>query len=292
MTSKFLTARSTLSSTLLLSALTATTAVFAQAEPDVDGKNRPVWEAGLAAFGGGSPAYPGAEERVSRAIALPWFVYRGEVFRADGGTFGARVVKSQAMEIDIGFAGALGASSDDVEVRKGMPDLGFQFEFGPRARFILSNPTPDSVVRLEVPLRAVLEFKDGIKQRGFSFEPRLSYANRELGGGFGPGWGLTASASVVIGDRKLNQYLYGVDNAFATPTRSAYTAKSGIVSPRLQVALSHKLNKDVRLFGFTRYDFTGSGANKDSPLHIKNGGASFGLGAVWTIGRSSEMTSY
>ena len=284
-----LASRNSLTTALLLAACGASPAVLAQAEPDVEGKNRPVWEAGLAAIGAGSPAYPGASERVSRAIALPWFVYRGEVFRADGGTFGARVVKSQAVELDIGFAGALGASSDDVEVRKGMPDLGFQFEFGPRARFALATPTPDSVVRLEVPLRAVLEFKNGVKQRGATFEPRLSYANRELGGAFGPGWGLTASASVVIGDRKLNQYLYGVDAAFATPTRKAYSAKSGIVSPRLQIALSHKLNNDVRLFGFTRYDFSGSSANKDSPLHVKNGGASFGLGAVWTIGRSSEM---
>ncbi len=291
MPSKKFVSQCALKSALLLSALTVSAAVYAQAEPDVDAANRPVWEAGLAGFGVGSPAYPGAKERVSRGLIAPWFVYRGETFRADGGTFGARVVKSDSVELDIGFAAALGASSDDVEVRRGMPDLGFQFEFGPRAKFTLSRPSADAIVRLEVPLRVVLEAKNGIKQRGFAFEPKLSYANRELGGGFGPGWGLTASASIVVGDAKLNQYLYGVDSAFATPTRNAYKAKSGIVTPRLQVALSHKLNNDIRLFGFTRYDFTGSSANKDSPLHIKNGGASFGLGVVWTIGRSTQTAA-
>lgn len=272
--------------------ITFSVTAFAQAEPDVESANRPVWEAGIAAFGGGSPAYPGAKERVSRAIALPWFVYRGDVFRADSGTFGARVAKLETVELDIGFAGALGASSDDVEVRKGMRDLGFQFEFGPRVRINMARPTENSVVRLELPLRAVFEAKDGIKHRGIAFEPRISYANREIGGGWGPGWGLTGSASVMVGDKKVNGYLYGVEPIFTTPTRNAYSAKSGIITPRAQVALSYKINNDVRLFGFTRYDFAGSSANKDSPLHIKDGGASFGLGAVWTIGRSATMASY
>ncbi len=266
---------------------TLVTTAYAQVEPNLEGTNRPLWEAGLSGIGLSSPAYPGAADRTSRGLALPWFIYRGPIFRADGDTVGARVIKTKTVEFDIGFAAALGASSKDVEVRKGMPDLGFQFEFGPRMRFNLAQPTPSALIRLDIPLRAVFEVEDGLKSRGFAFEPRLAYENRNIGGG----WGLGASAGIVVGDRKFNAYLYDVPTAFATPTRRAYQAKSGVITPRVQFTLSHKLTDDVRLFAFSRYDFAGSGANTDSPLHIKNGGASFGLGAVWTLGRSSQKAA-
>ena len=271
---------------LLLIAFTAfSNPARAQAEPNVETPNRPLWEAGVAAIGLTSPAYPGADERVGRGVALPWFIYRGPVFRADGDTVGARVLKTKTVEFDIGFAAALGASSEDVDVRKGMPDLGFQFEFGPRVRVNLARPTPSSIIRLDIPLRGVFELDDGIKHRGFAFEPRLSYDNRDIGGG----WGLSSSASVVVGDSKYNEFLYGVPTAFANRTRLAYAAKSGIITPRVQLALSRAISKDFRIFAFTRYDFANAGANRSSPLHVSDGGASFGLGATWTLGRSSRM---
>jgi len=259
-------------------------AAFAQAEPEVEGNNRPLWEAGVAGIVLGGPAYPGAADNVNRTIVVPWFIYRGPIFRADGGTLGARVMKTETLEFDVGFAAALGASSDDVAIRRGMPDLGFQFEFGPRAKINLARPTADSAVRLELPLRGVFEAKDGIKARGVSFEPRLSYADRDIGGGFG----LTTTLGAVFGDRKYTEFLYGVPNAFANANRRAYQAKSGLITTRLQFALSRRITKDVMLFGYTRHDFSGNSANKDSPLHLKNGGTSFGIGATWTLGKSSE----
>lgn len=270
---------------LLMVSATASTFAAAQAEPNVETPNRPLWEAGVAGIGITSPAYPGADERVGRALALPWFIYRGPVFRADGDTVGARVLKTKTVEFDIGFAAALGASSDDVDVRRGMPDLGFQFEFGPRVRVNLARPTPNSIVRLDIPLRGVFELDSGLKHRGFAFEPRLSYDNRDIGSG----WGVSTSASVVVGDSKYNQFLYGVPSAFANRTRAAYEAKSGIITPRLQLALSRAVTKDLRIFAFTRYDFASAGANTSSPLHVSDGGASFGIGATWTLGRSSRM---
>jgi outer membrane scaffolding protein for murein synthesis (MipA/OmpV family) len=287
-----MTARLRRSSRFLATSISFTCAALsshasAQVEPNLESTDRPLWEAGLSGIGVSSPAYPGAADHTSRGLVLPWFIYRGPIFRADEDTLGARLLKTKTVQFDVGFAAALGASSDDVEVRKGMPDLGFQFEFGPRMRVNLMRPSPSSVVRLDLPLRGVFEAKGGIKHRGYAIEPRVAYENRDIGAG----WGLGASASIVVGDRKFNEYLYGVPTAFATSTRRAYVAKSGVVTPRIQFTLSHKLTEDIRLFAFTRYDFAGSGANTDSPLHIKNSGASFGLGGVWTLGRSSQRAS-
>ncbi|MEY3697750.1 MAG: hypothetical protein RL631_403 [Pseudomonadota bacterium] len=260
---------------------------YAQTEPDVEGVQKPLWEAGLAGFGLTGPAYPGAEDDVGRALALPWFIYRGPVWRAAGGTIGARVAKNAFAEFDIGLGGALRASSEDVNVREGMPDLGFLLEFGPRAKLNLARPSQESAVRLELPLRGVFEFNSGVYYRGLAFEPKLTYDNRDLG----RGWGFSGSVGLIYGDQTFNQYLYGVPSQYATTSRSAYTAKAGLITPRAQLTLSHKLNEDVRMFAFTRTDFAGKGINSSSPLHLQDQGTSVGAGLIWTLGRSSQMVS-
>ena len=262
-------------------------ASHAQTEPDVEGVQKPLWEAGIAGFGLTGPAYPGADDNVGRALVLPWFIYRGPVWRAAGGTLGARVAKTAFAEFDIGLGGALRASSDDVKVRDGMPDLGFLLEFGPRAKLNLARPSPDSVVRLELPLRGVFEFNSGVHYRGLAFEPKLTYDKRDLG----RGWGVSGSLGLIYGDQTFNQYLYGVPSQYATSSRSAYTAKAGLITPRTQLTLSHRLNEDVRMFAYSRTDFAGKGANSSSPLHLQDRGTSVGLGLIWTLGRSSQLVN-
>ena len=50
----------------------------------------PLWEVGGVAFGVSQNAYPGSDQQVNRALALPYFIYRGDVFRADRETAGIR----------------------------------------------------------------------------------------------------------------------------------------------------------------------------------------------------------
>jgi len=256
----------------------------AQSEAESEVPKKHLWESGVAMFGLAGPAYPGAADDVSRALPLPWLIYRGPVWRAGGGTLGARVAKNQLAEFDIGLGGSLRASSDDVQVREGMPSLGFLFEFGPRVKLNLARPSVASVVRLELPLRGVFEINSGVNYRGLALEPKLTYDHRHLGSG----WGFAGSVGLIYGDQRFNQYLYGVSSAYATPTRSAYDAKAGLITPRVQLTLSHQLNKDLRLFGFTRTDWAGQGRNSSSPLHLKDQGSSLGLGVVWTLGRSAQ----
>ncbi len=262
-------------------------ASHAQTEPDVEGVQKPLWEAGVAGFGLTGPAYPGADDDVGRALVLPWFIYRGPVWRAAGGTLGARVSKNALAEFDIGFGGALRASSDDVKVRDGMPDLGFLLEFGPRVKLNLARPSQDSVVRLELPLRGVFEFNSGVHYRGLAFEPKLTYDKRDIG----RGWGFSGSLGLIYGDQTFNQYLYGVPSQYATSSRSSYTAKAGLITPRTQLSLSHTLNEDVRMFAFSRTDFAGKGVNSSSPLHLQDRGTSVGVGLIWTLGRSSQLVN-
>ena len=243
----------------------------------------PLWEAGV--FGGTAvtPAYPGASERSTRSLALPYLIYRGKVLRADRSGVGARLLNTDRVEFDVGFALSLPARSSDVPARRGMPDLGTLVEFGPRLKIKLAEPTQHSRLGLELPLRAVIEARGGLRRQGATFEPRLVYALQ----GEQQAWHVDASVGAVLGNAAINDYLYGVSPAFATGQRPAYAAKSGLMLTRLGLGGSYRLHQDWRAFAFLRYDNYASAANRTSPLLRQNSGTSAGIGLLWTWRRSS-----
>lgn len=247
---------------------------------------KPLWEVGVFGFGVSQTAYPGAAERTSRAFGLPFFIYRGKYFRADENTVGVRAVKTPTTELDIGFSGSFGASSSDVEIRRGMPSLGTLFEFGPRLKVNLPAPTPQSRLRLELPLRAVLDVSDGFRGRGFSFEPEIDFSLPVAGG-----TRVGAKLGLIFGDRKLNDYVYGVATPFANAARPAYQVQAGLIATRLRLSTATRLSKDWDLFTFARYDTVNGAANHDSPLVRRSGGPSVGVGLAWTFWRSEHLES-
>jgi len=279
---------STTKAVLAAVCLSLTAPVFAQSSSEA---NLPLWEAGIGAFGVTTPAYPGADDRNGRVLALPYLLYRGEVLRADQSGVGARLFRSDRLEFDIGLAGALPSDSDDVEAREGMPDLGTLFEFGPRLKIKLADLSPTSRLRAELPLRAVIEARGGLRRQGWTFEPRLAYEMRGLPGRAAAPWAFEANASLVFGDKRLNRYFYEVAPQYATATRQAYQADAGLVLARVGLFATRQMNPDLRLFGFVRYESYAGSANNDSPLHLKNSGASAGIGFAWTLARSSRSAA-
>ena len=129
---------------------------------------QPNWELGFAGFGVSQQAYPGADQQVGQVLVLPFFVYRGVLLRADRGSVGLRAVKTPNFEIDIGFAGAFGSSSNDIAARRGMPDLGTLIEFGPRLKWHLGAAPGNGRWSFELPARGVFDLSDGFRNRGFS----------------------------------------------------------------------------------------------------------------------------
>ncbi|OYO31941.1 MipA/OmpV family protein [Janthinobacterium sp. PC23-8] len=248
------------------------------------GQALPLWEAGV--FGGTAvtPSYPGSNERSTRTLALPFLIYRGEVLRADRSGVGARLLNTDQVELDVGFALSLPARSSEVPARRGMPDLGSLVEFGPRVKIKLFDPSPNSRVRLELPLRAVIEARGGLRRQGATFEPRLAYALADPQGR----WHMETYASAVLGNATINDYFYGVGQAYATPQRPAYAARSGLMLTRLGLGGSYLLHRDWRAFAFLRYDNYAGAANRDSPLLRQHSGTSAGIGLMWTWRRSGQ----
>jgi outer membrane protein len=244
----------------------------------------PLWELGV--FGGGAvtPAYPGSAERSSRALALPFLLYRGDVVRVDQQGIGARLVRSDRVELDVGLAASFPARSTDVPARAGMPNIGTLLEVGPRVKITLARPAPNSRIRLDLPLRAVVEARGGWRSQGFTFEPKVMYE----ASGPQEHWTFDTNVGVVFGNRQINRYFYDVQPEFATPERPAYQADPGLMLVRFGVSGSRLLNADLKVYGFARYENYASAANRNSPLMQRSSGASAGIAFAWTFARSSE----
>jgi outer membrane scaffolding protein for murein synthesis (MipA/OmpV family) len=263
---------------LFLTAGLLATALTVQAQES----GLPLWEAGAFAGTASAPSYPGSPDRSTRSLLLPYLVYRGEVLRMERGGIDARLLHTNALEFDVGFSASLPSSSQDSLTRQAMPDLGTLVEFGPRLKLTLARPAPGHRVRLELPLRTVLEVNSGVRQQGVVFEPELRYEARDIGAG----WSLRSSVSVILGDQKLNRYFYEVAPVYATATRPAYEARAGLIATRLTFDTTREINPDVRIFGQLRLESYAGAANQNSPLSVQSSGVSVGVGVAWTLGRS------
>jgi MipA family protein len=255
------------------------------AEPD--SRNLPLWEAGIGAAVFNTPAYPGASDRSNRNLVLPFLLYRGKVLRADQQGIGARLLDTDKVEFDVGLAGALPSRSDDVEARRGMPDLGTLVEFGPRVKYKFADLGGAGRLRFELPVRAVIEARGGLRRQGWTTEPRFVWERRGDAGR----WTMEAQVGAVFGDRRIHGYFYDVAPQYATADRPAYRADSGLMLVRTGFGGTLRVNPDVRVFAFVRLDSYAGNANRDSPLFRKDTGASAGVGLAWTLARSAKRAN-
>lgn len=246
----------------------------------------PLWEIGVVGGAVSTPAYPGSADRSSRLLLLPAPIYRGKIFRSDESGIGARLFRSDRAEFDVGFAASLPSRSDDVEAREGMPDLGTLVEFGPRLKWMVMR-RGSSRLRLDLPLRTVIEGRGGLRNQGWNFAPRLVYEIDDTG----TGWNGDLHVGFVAASEKLNSYFYDVRPEFATAGRPVYDAKAGLVSVRAGGFAARKLNPDLRVFGYLWYENYARSANDASPLFRKSSGASAGVGFMWTLARSARRAN-
>ena len=250
-------------------------------------EEKPLFEVGVVGGAGYVPNYPASDESSVEAIALPYFVYRGEIIRAgDRGLVRGRIIRRRNVELDVSLSGSFSTDSDDNDARQGMPDLDYLVEVGPRLQLTLARAQRWAKVELELPVRAVFSTDlSSVDHRGFVFAPELAYQHENV---LQTGTQLKLSIGAKFADEELQDYFYEVDERFATSTRPAFDADFGYLGSRLQLLATRPFGKRIRGFAGGAIDLHQGAANEDSPLFRDDVTYSAGIGLIWSFYQSDR----
>jgi MipA family protein len=249
----------------------------------------PLWELGGGATVLRLPDYRGSEDVRNYVFPIPWFVYRGEIFRADRDGVRARLFDSERVKLHVSLGGSVPVDSDRNQARQGMEDLRPLLELGPVVNVHLWR-TDDrrAVLDLRLPTRAAFALRHGVDYVGYVFAPQLNLDLRWPSATAPDRWNLGLLVEVPFSDRQLNGYFYDVPAADATATRPEYRASSGYGGWQALAALSHR--KDRWWFGaFIKYDNVSGAVFADSPLVTQRRQVSGGIAVSYVFARSSTL---
>lgn len=250
---------------------------------------KPLWELGVVGGGGYVPDYPAAGQNHFKGLAAPYIIYRGKFLRAgDKGIVRGRLFKSDRIDFDVSLDGSFAADSGNNDARRGMPDLDYLGEVGPRLQITLAKAARDAKIDLELPLRAVFSTDfSSVDHRGYVFNPELAYQHENF---LKDGLKVKLSIAATFADEDLMDYFYGVAPQFATAARPAYVAKSGYLGSQISFRLIKSLSKRIKIFGRAGMGLHYGASNDASPLYREDVTYSAGLGLSYSFWQS-EQTS-
>lgn len=246
---------------------------------------KPLWELGAGISALSLPDYRGSDQSSLYAIPFPYLVYRGEFLKADRHGIRGTFFGSDRIELDLSLGASLPVNSDDNRARQGMPDLQPTVELGPSLDFNLWR-TPDRRTRLDLrlPVRTAVTVKEGMRDIGWVFSPRLNLDITDVAGI--PGWNMGLLAGPMVGSERNHAYFYSVAPPYATADRPAFDAKGGYAGSQFMMTMSKRYPK-YWLGAFVRWDSLKGAVFADSPLVKREDYFAAGVGIAWILGESS-----
>lgn len=226
--------------------------------------NKPLYEWGVIGGMGYVPDYPASDQGRARYIVVPQFRYRGLRLRSDEeDSLKARLLLSKTYGFDLSGSGAFSSNSDRNDARKGMDDLDWVGEIGPR--FYLFLVRTDRIwVRLFFPVR--MAFSTDLKSTTYqglvfapSFNVRYYFDDSKFNSII---FGVTRSHTT----HQLQEFYFQVERKDVTAERSPYDAKSGYMGTTAGLAYIYEKEHLGIYTGLTLNSYRGA-ANAGSPLH-------------------------
>jgi outer membrane scaffolding protein for murein synthesis (MipA/OmpV family) len=244
------------------------------------GAERPLWELGAGAGVLRLPHYRGSDQSHTWLLPVPYFVYRGEILRADREGARAMLLDAERLDIDISLAATAPTRSRDNRARAGMPDLSPTVELGPNVNLTLARGAQWKL-QARLPVRAAFTLESGPDRIGWLASPNLNLDLRTHG------WNVGVLTGPVYGTRRMNGYFFDVAPEFATASRPAYRAPGGYAGWRLVSGVSRRIG-DFWIGGFVAGDTVRSARFDDSPLVRKRDTLAFGIAVSWVFATSSQ----
>lgn len=243
---------------------------------------RPLWEFGLGAGGLRMPHYRGSDQTHAWLLPVPYFIYRGEILKADRNGARAQLLDSRLFDLDLSVAAGAPTRSDDNDARAGMDDLAPTIEFGPKLGWTLLQRGPWKF-QAQVPVRAAFTLERSPRSIGWVASPHvnLDYRLRD-------GWNLGLRGGVTYGDRRFHGYFYEVRPEDARPDRPAWRPGAGYGGEQYYLALSRRF-PSFWVGAFLNYDTVRRARFEDSPLVRRRDNVALGLAFSWVFATSSRM---
>ena len=264
----------------LLSLAVLATAVTSPARAD----QKPLWEFGLGAGMFVFNDYRGSNTTHAYPIPVPYFVYRGEIFKSDQEGLRGRLFHLDRVELNLSISGTTPVRNDSA--RHGMPDLRPTLEMGGSLNVHLWRSSDERFkLDLRLPARAALTVEASPRMIGVFVEPHINLDIAQFRGS--EGWKLGLLAGPLFADRRYNDYFYTVSPQYATADRPAYEAHGGYAGTQMLVSLTRRFPGHWCGF-FVRHDTLGGASFASSPLVKTNSYWSGGFGVIWVIRRSSQ----
>jgi outer membrane protein len=255
------------------------------AAPAAAQEDLPLWELGIGVGVVSFPAYRGSDQTRTFVLPAPYLVYRGDFFKADRNGVRARLFDSDRLELTVSGALSPPATSEEIRVRAGMPDLRANVELGPQLNVRLWRSEDERhQLKLLLPLRTAFTLEKEPRHIGWVFHPKLNLDLTALPGL--PGWNVGIQAGPLWGDRRQHAYFYGVAPVYATTERPVYAASSGFAGMQYLLALSRRYDRHW-VGAFLRYDSLRGATFAPSPLLRRKDYVAGGVAVSWILGESS-----
>ncbi len=263
---------------LLLAALAGAAAV-AHAEP------RPLWELGLGVGTLIFNDYRGSDTMHAYPVPVPYFIYRGQIFRSDRNGMRGQLFEENRVELNLSINGTTPVRNDSA--REGMPDLRPTLELGPSLDVHLWHSS-DSRLKLDLrlPVRAAISIEASPRLVGVFAAPHLNLdIQRQTGAA---GWKLGMLAGPLFADHRYDGYFYSVASQYATPGRPAYEARGGYAGMQMLASLTRRF-PGFWVGAYLRHDTLAGASFVDSPLVKRNSYWSGGIGVAFMITQSKQL---
>lgn len=252
----------------------------------------PLYEYGVIGIASTLPHYRGSDESTNYYFPLPYFIYRGEWFKANREGVRGIFWRSKRFTTEISLSGNPPVS-DDNQAREGMDELDALVEIGPALRFYFWDAGEWNSFYMQANVRAATSFgfDDGLDAayQGYTSELSMTYLNAtllkrqnikfHLNGGF------------KFSDSEFHSYFYDVSSEFATADRAEYHADGGYSGMHVSGSIQKEISAKLRFGVYGRWANNNGTVYKDSPLMLEDNNYILGAMLVWKIGESEEKES-
>ncbi|MDJ0929393.1 MAG: MipA/OmpV family protein [Gammaproteobacteria bacterium] len=257
---------------------------------DPEAETEPLWEWYMAGFGRYGAVYPGSSENQFNIIPLPFPRYRGKFFRLGEETenpLRGKIFRRDRVKLDIDFDINFGEDSDDIDVRKGMPDLDFILEVGPELSLQFAGERNSKWrAYLNLPVRAAFSWPGfDPRYQGLVFAPEIRLRNRYTENRKDE---ISFRITPQFATSEYMNYFYGVRPEFANSLRPAFKAESGYLGTELGISARKVLASRYELVGGVALGLLDGAKNRNSPLFEDDVNASVFVAFLWKFWESKR----